>query len=116
VIFFAPYRSGSRIATAGGDGTVEIWDATTGEPLLGASRHIGATTYVSFDAEDVGTAELGVTVCVPSVDARGEDLRWTFDCSGAPLPWLGALDEHHRAASAWGRIAVPRPHISQVTA
>jgi WD40 repeat protein len=76
VNFVALDRSGSRVATAGGDGTVQIWEATTGEPLLALRGHIGA--YVSFDAEGSRLASTGVdgTVRIWELD-RAELVRIT---------------------------------------
>lgn len=59
VNFLALARSGSRIASAGGDGTVQIWDAT-GDVLPALRSHIGATTFVSFDPEGSRLASTGV--------------------------------------------------------
>jgi WD40 repeat protein len=60
VNFLALDRSGSRIASVGGDGTVQIWDATTGDVLPAVRGHIGATTFVSFDPEGSRLASTGV--------------------------------------------------------
>lgn len=55
---------GSRIASAGGDQTVKIWDAETGENLLTLSGHEGFVEAVKFspDGHHVATASRDRTV------------------------------------------------------
>jgi WD40 repeat protein len=54
-----PVRVTHRDGPGGGDGTVQIWDATTGEPLLALRGHLGSATHVSFDAEGSRLATTG---------------------------------------------------------
>ena len=42
---------GSRIASAGRDGTVRIWDATTGQQTLNLTGHAGEVFGVAFSPD-----------------------------------------------------------------
>ena len=42
---------GKRLATGSPDGTITIWDASTGNPLLHLERHDGAITGLAFSAD-----------------------------------------------------------------
>nr|WP_281276721.1 BTAD domain-containing putative transcriptional regulator [Saccharothrix variisporea] len=43
---------GTRLATAGGDRTVRVWDARTGTPLLSTSCPVAAANVVAFARDD----------------------------------------------------------------
>jgi WD40 repeat protein len=60
---------GTRIATAGEDGTARIWDAATGEGLATIAGHIGEVTDVAWSpgGTRIATAGLDGVVKVWSV-------------------------------------------------
>jgi WD40 repeat protein len=53
-------RDGTRIATAGEDGTAKLWDAKTGEELLTIIGHEGSVEGVAFNADGTLLATAGV--------------------------------------------------------
>ena len=58
-IAFAP--DGRRVATAGDDGTVRIWDVATGETLMTLKGHTGRVTCVGFSADNAYLASAART-------------------------------------------------------
>ena len=67
---------GTRLATAGADGTVKVWDVRTGEETLALQGHGGAVVNVSFRPDGRQIATAGVDGTVRIWDARtGEELQ-----------------------------------------
>ena len=61
---------GTRLATAGGDGTIRIWDPESGAHLLTLDGHIGAIVSVAFNpaGTQLATAGMDGTVRVWALD------------------------------------------------
>jgi WD40 repeat protein len=59
VVDLAFSADGSRLATAGGDGTVRVWDPRSGEQLLVLRGHKGAATSVAFSPDGSRLASAG---------------------------------------------------------
>ena len=61
---------GTRLATAGGDGTIRIWDPESGARLLTLDGHIGAIVSVAFNpaGTQLATAGMDGTVRVWALD------------------------------------------------
>ena len=61
-VAFSPH--GSRLATAGGDGTARVWDASTGQPQLVLHGHQAPVNSVAFspDAKLLATGSDDETV------------------------------------------------------
>jgi WD40 repeat protein len=76
-VAFSP--DGTRLATSCVDGTGQLWDAATGQPIGGALRHGGAVTAVAFSPDGRHLA----TGC-----ADGKLYRWEAT-TGAALGPLG---------------------------
>ena len=66
---------GLRLATAGGEGTVKIWEALTGRELLTLRDHVTRVTSVAWspDGRRLATAGEGT---VKIWDAPGFDVTW----------------------------------------
>jgi WD40 repeat protein len=60
VNFVAVDPTGSRVAAAGGDGSVMVWDATDGNPMLVLRGHTGFASYVAFSSDGSRLASAGV--------------------------------------------------------
>jgi WD40 repeat protein/DNA-binding SARP family transcriptional activator len=59
VVDMAFSADGTRLATAGGDGTVRVWDPRTGEQLLVLRGHKGSVGSVAFSPEGSRLASAG---------------------------------------------------------
>ncbi|HEX8115546.1 MAG TPA: TIR domain-containing protein, partial [Kofleriaceae bacterium] len=75
---FSP--DGTRVVTAGGDGTARIWDARTGQPVTGPLQHQDVVRAVAFSPD-------GTRVVTASEDntARVWDARTGLPVVGSPL-------------------------------
>jgi WD40 repeat protein/tetratricopeptide (TPR) repeat protein len=73
-VAFGP--DGTRLASAGEDGTVRLWDDTTGEPLLVLRGHAGAVLSVAFQPNGRQFATGGADGTIRVWDAAsGEAVR-----------------------------------------
>jgi WD40 repeat protein/serine/threonine protein kinase/Flp pilus assembly protein TadD len=102
-------RSGTRLLTAGSDGTARLWDATTGRPLGPALVHAGEVPTADFTPD-------GTVIATSDVLGRVSEVRWWNATTGEPL--VGSLPRHRGylsslAFSADGRtlitVAARRP-------
>ncbi|MGH3659439.1 MAG: WD40 repeat domain-containing protein, partial [Micromonosporaceae bacterium] len=59
VVDLAFSGDGTRLATAGGDGTVRVWDPRTGEQLLVLRGHKGSVISVAFSPDGSRLASAG---------------------------------------------------------
>jgi WD40 repeat protein len=77
---FSP--NGERLASAGGDGAVSIWDSRTGQSLTSFTAHEGAVVSVAFHPEGMYLASRGEDKKVKVWDlaaTRGEEFGGPFD-------------------------------------
>ncbi len=79
-----PERCGMRLATAGEDGTVKVWDVATGQELLTLSGHTGPVYGVAFSPECVSPPGGGPEQCgTRLVTASGDGTAKVWDVSAA---------------------------------
>lgn len=71
-VAFSP--DGNRLASAGGDKTVKVWDASSGTELLSLQGHAKLVQRVAFspDGKRLASASDDKTVKVWDVTPRGE--------------------------------------------
>ena len=67
--------NGATFASGANDGTVKLWDATTGENIVTLSGHTGTVFSVAYSPD-------GMALASRSVD--GTTLLWTVPKSGEP--------------------------------
>ncbi len=77
-VAFSP--DGTRVASAGADGTAVIWDATTGQELLTLSNHGVGLTTVAFSPD-------GTRLLTASDQDPAADLPETADLDGTATMW-----------------------------
>jgi len=74
VVDLAFSADGTRLATAGGDGTVRVWDPGIGEQLLVLRGHKGAVNSVAFSPDRSRLASAGADGTVRSWALDLDDL------------------------------------------
>ena len=90
--------NGRRVATAGDDGTVRLWDARTGRSLAVVRAHAGAVDTVSFDRSGRRLLSAGEDDEVRVWDAQsGRLLRKLGGGAGPLAPPLVAFDRDANA-------------------
>jgi WD40 repeat protein len=70
---------GGRLATAGGDGAVRIWDSRTGKLLREVGRHEGFACSVAFHPRGDHLASVGADGLVKVWDLTADDHRPVFE-------------------------------------
>jgi WD domain, G-beta repeat len=129
VVAVAWEPGGNRIASAGGDGLVRVWEADTGHTLLTYRGHpwvlkkvnMAPTIYtIAWSPEGLRLASAGVGTAVHVWDAAtGQDIIKYTGHSGL-LPNIWALvwsPDGKRIASAWprSRLRINAPSTAPVT-
>src|SRR5439155_995296 len=67
-VAYAP--DGARLASAGRDGTVRVWDPHAGRELLACKAHVGAVAAVAYSPDGSRIASAGADGAVRVWDAR----------------------------------------------
>src|SRR5262249_36549364 len=79
LVFSVAYSpDGTRLASAGGDGTVRIWDSTTGKPLLNLRAHGSEVYSVAWNADGTRLASQSWDGTVKVWDMSGDPAVVTF--------------------------------------
>ena len=81
-VVFTP--DGQRLASAGDDGTVRLWDLATDQEVLTLQEHVGPVRYVACSPDGTRLASAGDDGTIKVWDAR-------------PTGWEGPHDEVRRA-------------------
>ena len=92
--------SGTRLAAACGDGTVRIWDATTGRPAAIMTGHRGPVRLVAFRPDGRRVASGGVDGTIRIWDPAAGRLLETVRSHETPIAGLAYSPVGRRIASA----------------
>ncbi|MCI0461123.1 MAG: serine/threonine protein kinase [Gemmataceae bacterium] len=101
-VAFSP--DGKRLASAGQDGTVRVWDARTGQPLLTLRGHPGAVLGVAFSPDGTRLASAARDQTVKVWDAQsGKELLTLRGHTEEPRCVAFSLDGQRLASAARDR-------------
>jgi WD40 repeat protein/serine/threonine protein kinase len=92
-------RDGTRVASAGEDGTVRLWDAADGTPLHTLRGHAGPVYAVAFSPTADTLASCGADGTVRLWDADGREVRLLEGHTG-PVHGVAFSPDGKRLASA----------------
>ena len=108
---FSP--DGERLASAGGDGTVKIWNSRTGKVIQTLHRaHADSVVSVAFHPDGKHLASVGADRKVKVWDLRrparrcSTDRATPFTSSGRRIPWRSVPDGRQLAAGSDGAVRV----------
>lgn len=72
-------QNGSKILSAGGDGTLRVWESSTGEELYRMDGFKGSISSVCLDRETLVTDGMGELVCVHDFDIDVDEYLKAYD-------------------------------------
>jgi WD40 repeat protein len=107
VHFLAWDKAGQRLATAGADGTVRLWDAKAGKSLKVLRGHRGAVKGVAFHPDGKWVASAGADKSVRIWDAAsGKEVR-AITGQAAPLECVAFSADGAQVAAGGGVAGKP---------
>jgi WD40 repeat protein len=72
-------QNGSKILSAGSDGTLRVWESSTGEELYRMDGFKGSISSVCLDREILVTDGMGELVCVHDFDIDVDEYLQAYD-------------------------------------
>ena len=72
-------QEGSKILSAGGDGTLRVWDSTNGEELYRMDGFDDSISSLCLDKEILVTDGMGAFVCVHDFDIDEDEFDFGYD-------------------------------------